>query len=242
MTIERDQDLLFDAEGWEAERFIAEVVRAERGLFPMRKRDPETNELVWVEKEAIQIEWENLSRPTGSNLTDTYELKRGVGKLSRFMRACQELGLRSLREFKEQRYYEVERRRENLGSAPDGRQIFMVLTVPVRLVSEREAREVRRRRDLVGVEEEFVAEVAPPLAKEATVAKESTLSLGESLLLSMMDNRSDKALIAISEDDPAIASNPELLEAIRRGEIQKSLEQKGLVKMGEDGRWHIVEA
>jgi len=40
MTLERDQDLVFDAEGWEAERFIAEVIRAERGLFPMRKRDP----------------------------------------------------------------------------------------------------------------------------------------------------------------------------------------------------------
>jgi len=242
MALERDQDLVFDAEGWEAERFIAEVVRAERGLFPMRKRDPETNELILVEKEAIQIEWENLSRHTGTNLTDTYELKRGVGKLSRFMRACQELGLRSLREFKEQRYYEVERRRENLGSAPDGREIFMVYTVPIRLVSEREARDVRRRRDLVGVEEEsFATEMAPAPSTKEAVTEESALSLGESLLLSMMDNRSDKALIVMCEDDPAIASNPELLEAIRRGEIQRSLEKRGLVKMGEDGRWHIIE-
>jgi len=239
MTIERDQDLLFDAEGWEAERFIAEVVRAERGLFPMRKRDPETGDLVWEEREAIQIEWENLSRPTGANLTDTYELKRGVGKLSRFMRACQELGLRSLREFKEQRYYEVERRRENLGKAPDGREIIMIYTIPIRLVAEREARDARRRRDLVmGVEEGFVAEGVPT---QEAVGKEA-LSMGESLLLSMMDNRSEKALIVICEDDPAIASNPELLEAIRRGEVQKSLERKGLVRMGEDGKWHVVEA
>jgi len=240
MTLEREQDLVFDAEGWEAERFIAEVIRAERGLFPMRKRDPETNELVWEEREAIQIEWENLSRPTGTNLTDTYELKRGVGKLSRFMRACQELGLRSLREFKEQRYYEVERRRENLGTARDGREIFMIYTVPIRLVAEREAKEARRRRDLVGVEEEFAAEVAQPSAKEPEAVEESTLSLGESLLLSMMDNRSEKALIVMCEDDPAIASNPALLEMIRRGEIQKSLEKRGLVKMGEDGRWHVI--
>jgi len=77
-------------------------------------------------------------------------------------------------------------------------------------------------------------------AQEA-VGKE-TLSMGESLLLSMMDNRSEKALIVICEDDPAIASNPELLEAIRRGEVQRSLERKGLVRMGEDGKWHVVEA
>jgi len=230
MTL-RGKDFTFDADAYEAETFIGEVLRAEHGVFPVKKRDPETNDLITVEVPAIQTEIENLSRIMPFNYVETYEDKRGArSKITFFQRAYQSLGINSLTALKEQRYFEYERKRLVLGTRSDGSEIVLIFNRPIRKVSYEEAEAVRRARDLAGVEAEEEPEVvAPPMLTDQQV-----------YLLSIMDKKTPLAVINTAKDDPVISADKKFLNDVISQKIQKELERMGRVKLVE-GRYQVIE-
>jgi len=229
-------DFQFDADGYEAEVFVGEVVRAEKGNFPVKKRDPNTKQLVSVLVPAIQVETENLTRDMPFNWVETFEDKRGSkNKLTEFMRACQALGIKSLSQYAQNKYYEFERKRISRGTGQDGNEIVMIVNLPRKILSAAEAAEVKKNRGAQPIEESgFVEETttAPAAPQE--------LSYQEAYILSLMANLSPKALIAQAEDDPVVSKDAAFMEAVKTGTIQQKLEAMGKVAVVE-GKYKVSQ-
>lgn len=211
----QQKDVVFDYQQYEAAEFTAQVASVSTGSLPFNKKDKQSGNMIIVELNGFQVEWQSLSNPDSLAIVDSFELTKGNRKTASFMKACQDLGIRSLAQLTHQKYFLVKRHREVFGKDASGRDIAVRCLLPIKILT---AEEIARIAALPADET-----VAEPVEKA-----ESLMAGGEywaDYLLSLLDGVSIAEVKSLIASDPVIISDTAFAEAIPQ--LLRTLTQGG---------------